>query len=51
MKVPMASVKYGADFYKKGYSYKCFVRVICLPVTSHDVLQRHSTHSFDGIAF
>ena len=25
MKVPLASVQHGADFYKKGFSYKCFV--------------------------
>ena len=25
--------------------------VICLPVTSYEVLQRHSVHFFDGRAF
>ena len=39
MKVPVASVQHGADFYKKRFSYKCFVRKLWHHLLTHDILQ------------
>ena len=39
IEVTTASVQHGADYYKKGFFYKCFVQMLWCHLFNHNILQ------------